>query len=203
MKDYKSLLASFVEVVTFVLASFGGFLKNISPPDQVGASYPVGIMSFLLLIVLLAISAVARNVPKRVSSKRWIAAGGFFFLVALVAAFFYPYLLSAHTYPHQTELGQRHISASDRYLTPDAHQFKLANPNATVEDLTQNLPDGDVWTREGIERTSLLLLATYTTLVLAIAAAIFCLLEANLRVEGEERVSAEKDSAAAATQKSI
>jgi hypothetical protein len=202
MKDYKSLLTSFVEVVTFLLASFGGFLKNIAPPDQVGASYPVGIMSFLLLIVLLAISAMARNVPKQTSANRWMAAGSVFFFVALPVAFLYPYLLSAHTYPHQTELSQRRISGSDIHLTADARQYKLANPNATVEDLAQNLPDGDIWTREGIERTSLLLLATYVTLVLALAGAIFCLLEANLRGQGGEKVPAEKASATVETQKS-
>jgi hypothetical protein len=192
MKDYKSLLTSLVEVVTFLLAAFGGFLKNIAPPDQVGASYPVGIMSFLLLIVLLAVSAMAKNAPKQTNAKRWIAVGGVFFVVALVFGFLYPHFLSAHTYPVQTELSQRHISSWDTYLTADARQYLLANPNAMVDDLSQNLPDGDIWTHEGIERASFLLLASYITLVLALAGAIFCLLEANLRGQPEQSAPAEK-----------
>jgi hypothetical protein len=185
MKEYKKLLASFVEVVTFLFASFGGFLKNIAPPDQVGASYPVGIMAFLMLVILLAISAIGRNAPTQTGRKKWITAGIMLFFLALPASFLYPYLLSHHTYPHQLELSKRQISASDEYLTPDARQYKAANPEATAEDLSQNLPDGDVWTRHGVERTEIQLLAAYACLVLTLSGAIFCLLEANIRAESE------------------
>lgn len=185
-KDYKKLLTSFVEVVTFLFASFGGFLKKIAPPDQVGASLPVGITAFLLLIILLAISAIGGNAPTQSARKKWIIAGIVFFFLALPASFIYPYLLNHYTYPHQTELSKRQISASDGDLTADARQFKAAYPEATAEDLTQNFPDGDVWTQKGIERTELQLLAAYAFLVLALSAAIFCLLEANVRDESKE-----------------
>jgi hypothetical protein len=191
MKDYKTLLISLVEVVTFLLASFGGFLKNIAPPDQVGANYSVGIMSFLLLIVLLVISAVARNLPDQSTSKRWLGAGSVLFCISVCAGLLYPYLLSNYTYPHQTELSHRQIGAPDKYLTSDARQYKAANPSAGVDDLLQNLPDGDVWSSDGIERTSLLLLISYMALVLALAGAIFCLLEANLRARGKQEGPAE------------
>jgi hypothetical protein len=189
MKDFKVLLISFIEVITFLLTSFGGFLRNISPPDQVGASYPTGILSFLLLIVLMGISAVARN-RRRVSTTHWMTAGGVLFLVALGSSFFYPYVLSAYTYPHAEQVSQRSVNASDKYLTPDGRQYKLANPGASAEDLVHNLPDGDIWTREGIEQAGLLLTASYVALVLAISGAIFCLLEANLSGRPEQKVSA-------------
>jgi len=79
------------------------------------------------------------------------------------------------------ELSKRQVGASDEYLTSDARQYKLAHPDATAEELTQNLPDDDVWTRAGIDRTELELLAVYAGLLLALAGAIFCLLEANLK----------------------
>jgi len=183
MNDYKKLLTSFVEVVTFLLASFGGFLRKIAPPDQVGASYPVGILSFLMLILLLAIAAMARKTPTRTTAKRWTVAGILFFVLALPPSFLYPYLLSHYTYPRDAELSRRQVGAPEKYLTPDARQYKLVNPGASVEDLSQSLPDGDVWMRPGIERTEFLLLGTYTCLVLTLAGSIFCLLEANIRGE--------------------
>ncbi|PWT90981.1 MAG: hypothetical protein C5B54_06195 [Acidobacteria bacterium] len=180
MKDYKKLLTSFIEVVTFLFASFGGFLKKIAPPDQVGASYPVGIMSFLMLIILLAISAIGRQAATKTAFKRWISAGIVLFILALPACFLYPYMLSHYTYPQQSELVKRRIGASDEYLTPDARQYRAANPNASSEELDRNLPDGDVWAKAGLERTELRLLVAYACLVLSLSGAIFCLLEANI-----------------------
>ena len=181
MRDYKTLLASFIEVVTFLLAAFGGFLKKIAPPDQTGASYAVGIMSFLMLIALLIVSAIARNAAKETAYKNWMTAGIILFTLAVVASFGYPFMLSHYTYPQNADPSSRHISSSDRYLTSDAQRYKHDHPEATAEDLDQNLPDGGIWTRTGIARTELWLLASYASLVLSLAGAIFCLLEANLR----------------------
>jgi hypothetical protein len=181
MKDFKGLLALFIEVVTFLFAAFGGFLKRIAPPDPVGAAYPVGIMSFLMLGILLFISAMSRHKATPAADRKWIIAGVALFLLALPPSFLYPYLLSLRTYPHQSELRDRQISASDEYLTSDARRYKLSNPEATAEDLTHNLPDGDVWSQAGLERTELELLVVYSCLVLTLSGTVFCLLEANIR----------------------
>lgn len=183
MKDYKKLLASFIEVITFLLAAFGGFLKKIAPPDQVGAAYAVGMMSFLMLIVLLTISAIARQASAKLALRRWVGAGVLLFVVALPACFLYPYMLSHYTYPQRTELSKRRISAPDEYLTADARRYRSAQPNATSDDLDRNLPDGDVWTQTGVERTASRLLAAYAWLVLSLSGAVFCLLEANIGVK--------------------
>jgi hypothetical protein len=181
MKDLKSALASFVEIVTFLLAAFGGFLKQIAPPSQVGASFPVGIVSFLMLIILMLFSALGRNTPSDKVRKRWIAAGIVFFLLALPASFIYPNALSKFTYPPDAKLEDKKICASDSYLTDDARAYKTAHPaDATPEGLERNLPKGDVWTPQGITRAQQLLLAAYAILVLTISSAIFCLLEATL-----------------------
>jgi hypothetical protein len=181
MKDYKSALASFIEIVTFLLAAFGGFLKQIAPPSQVGASFPVGIVSFLMLIILMLFSAMGRNAPSDKVRKRWVAAGMVFFLLAVPASFIYPNALSKYTYPPDAKLEDRKICASDTYLTDDARAFKTTNPSdGTAQGLESNLPKGDVWTPQGITRAQQLLLAAYASLVLTISSAIFCLLEATL-----------------------
>jgi hypothetical protein len=181
MRDYKQLLATFIEVVTFLLAAFGGFLKNIAPPDQVGASFPVGVLSFLTLIVLMIVSALGRQSSVKNAGRRWIVAGTILFLIAVPSAFAYRHMAGNFTYPQTIDLVKRKISAPDDYLTADARQYKLANPNATPEDLAHNFPEGDVWTREGINHSESMLLLAYVCLVLSIAASIFCLLEANMR----------------------
>lgn len=178
MKDYKRILTSFIEVVVFLLASFGGFLKKIAPPTEAGASYPVGIMSFLVLITLMIVSIMGRHWPPKIASRRWTIAGIVLVLLAVPASFVYPYALSHFTYPRNADLQSRHINASDRYLTPDARQFKLAHPNSTSEELDRNLPDGGVWTEAGVERSDTWLLAAYLSLVLSLSGAIFCLMEA-------------------------
>lgn len=186
MRDYKQLLATFIEVVTFLLAAFGGFLKNIAPPDQVGASFPVGILSFLSLIVLMIVSALGRQSSAKNARRRWIVAGAILFLIALPSAFAYRHMVSNFTYPQTIDLAKRKIAASDDYLTPDARQYKLATPNATPEDLARNFPEGDVWTRDGVDHSESMLMLAYVCLVLSIAASIFCLLEANMRADGNK-----------------
>lgn len=181
MKDLKTLLTSFVEVVTFLLAAFGGFLKKIAPPDQTGASYAVGVMSFLVLIALMIISAIARNGQKEKACKNWMKAGIILFVIAVVSSLTYPFFLSQYTFPLQSVVSSRRVNGSDSYLTPDAQRYKHDHPDATAEELIQNLPDDDIWTRAGIMRSQLWLLLAYATLVLSLAGAIFCLLEANLR----------------------
>ena len=113
MRDYKQLLATFIEVVTFLLAAFGGFLKNIAPPDQVGASFPVGILSFLTLIVLMIVSALGRQSSAKNTGRRWILAGAILFLIALPSAFVYRHTASNFTYPQTIDLAKRKINASD------------------------------------------------------------------------------------------
>jgi hypothetical protein len=193
MRDYKQLLATFIEVVTFLLAAFGGFLKNIAPPDQVGASFPVGILSFLTLIVLMIVSALGRRSSAKNAGRVWIVAGAILFLIALPSAFAYRHLASNFTYPQTIDLAKRKISASDDYLTADARQFKLANPNAAPEEVAHNFPEGAVWTREGINHSESMLLLAYVCLVLSIAAAIFCLLEANMRTDGNTSEASRSD----------
>ena len=119
--------------------------------------------------------------PQRQSRRRAATSGIVFFAVAVTASFTYPHLLGRYTYPQRSDLSSRHISASETYLTSDAQQYKRDHPDAGAEELNQNLPDGDIWTRTGIERAELWLLAAYACLVLSLSGAIFSLLEANLR----------------------
>ena len=180
MDRYKKLLASFIEVVTFLLAAFSGFLKNVAPPDATGASYDVGILSFLLLIVLLTISAMSR-LARRPMGRKWLVAGVVCFVLALPAAYGYPKILRAHTYAPKFDAKTRHVKASSEYLTKPAKQFADEHPTeSSAADLEQNFAYDDIWTKEGLELAEQKLLLGYAWLVLALCTAIFCLVEANV-----------------------
>jgi hypothetical protein len=184
MKDFKETLTTFIQVVTFLFAAFGGFLKKIAPPDQVGASFPVGVLSFLTLIVLMIITSLGQEKASGKSYRPWLIAGTILFLIACPTAFLYPRLLGSYTYPQASPLQERKINASDAYLSSHARLYKSTHPEVTVEGLSRNLPDGDVWTETGIQDAEQRLLLCYACLVLSLSGAIFCLLEANKRREG-------------------
>jgi hypothetical protein len=181
MRDYKKFLTSSIQVVTFLFCSFSGFLKRIAPPDQTGVSYAVGILSFLVLVVLLIVSAVGRQGSAGTYRIWWIVAGVIFFVSALPAVFFYPRTLTLYTYLPFDRPDIRHIAASEEYFTPSVKTYISEHPGeASPAQLERNFNYDDIWTSEGIARSERMLLAMYAWLVLTLASAIFCLLEANL-----------------------
>jgi hypothetical protein len=182
MKSYTKLLTILVQITIFVLGAFDSFLTRVAPPSEVGAFYPIGIMSFLMLILLLIVSVLSDREAGGTAWRFWLFAGIVFFLLAVPAAIVYPALLGCYTYPSNTALQDRKVKASDEFLTPEAAEFKrTSNPKPSDTDLEQSLPDGKVWTPAGQRRARLLLLAGYAWLVLSLSGAIFCLLEARLR----------------------
>jgi hypothetical protein len=180
MKDYKGVLVWAVEVVTFITAAFSGFLTRIAPPDQTGASYAVGIVSFLLLITLLIVSALGRQTT-RARNNLWIIAGGCCLAMAIPAAFLYSGQLDRYTYWYPPEKPvARHVQASADDLTELARDYVLRNPNdSSAAQLELNLPSDEIWNKKAVARTSRKLLLTYVWLTMSLATAVFCLIEAN------------------------
>lgn len=175
------LLAKFIQIVVFLFAAFGGFLNEVAPPTQTNPKMAVGLGSFLVLIVLLIISAVARNVPAAKSNKKWIVAGCVFFVLAGVSGLLYPWTLSKLTYyyppPPDAAVAWR---VSGLELTQTAKDFIEREPgNYGPAQLEQNLRYEDIWTERSLAKAKLLLLSNYLCLVLSISTSIFCLLEAN------------------------
>jgi hypothetical protein len=185
MKDYKNLLASFAEVVVFLFASFGGFLTKIAPPDETNPSYYVGIVSFLVLIILLIVSAVSRRAPGARHRWAWLSAGVACFILAVPSAFFYPSMLHKYTYPFPFgKPTETRVNGSESGLTEVAKEWIRENPRESIPAvLVRKFPPGQVWTQESIEHARTILLVSYGSLVLSLATAIFCLVEANTNGE--------------------
>jgi len=178
--SYKRVLISFVQVVLFLFLAFGGFLKKIAPPDET-KTYYVGILSFLVLIALLIVSAIARRAPGPKNRRAWTIAGAVCFASAIPCALLYPQTLAKYTYGYPPENPtQVRVKGSDGDLTEDAKEWAKENPrDSTPGLLARKLPQDDVWTLESIQHAKTMLLVAYASLVLTLATAIFCLLEAN------------------------
>jgi hypothetical protein len=181
MKDYKNLLASFVQVVVFLFAAFGGFLKNIAPPDETNPSYYVGIVSFLVLIILLIVSAISRRAPGAKHRRAWLSAGIVCFVLAVPSALVYPRMLHKYTYPFPLEKPTEvRVNGSQNGLTEVAKEWVKENPlESSPAVLARKFPPGQVWTQKSIEHARTILVISYSSLVLSLATAIFCLIEAN------------------------
>lgn len=181
LKGYKKNLVSFVQVVLFLFLAFGGFLKKIAPPDETNFSYHVGIVSFLVLITLLVVSAVARRKPGPKHRRAWMSVGIVFFALAVLSSFLYPGVLDKYTYPYPPEAPTEvRVKGLDNDLTEAAREWVKDHPlESRPGVLARKLPKDEVWTRESVEHAKMVLLFSYASLVLSLATAIFCLIEAN------------------------
>jgi hypothetical protein len=181
MKDYKNILASFIEVVVFLFASFGGFLSKIAPPDEASPSYYVGIVSFLVLAILLIVSGVSRRAPGQRHRWAWMSAGIVCLVLAVPSALIYPRMLRKYTYPFPLERPTEvRVNGSAGGLTEVAKEWVKENPlESSPAVLARKFPLGQVWTQESIEHARMILLVSYGALVLSLATAIFCLVEAD------------------------
>jgi len=178
----KKPLVSFIEIVVFLFAAFSGFLTKIAPPEQTNASYAVGIGSFFVLIVLLLVSAIAKDAPAEKYRKGWVKAGIICFIIAIPVGLAYPWILGKLTYPYPPPPDAPvaiHVNGWEP--TETAQKFIRDNPGkSSPGQLELNLPYEDIWISSSLSKAKIILLLSYTALILSIATAIFCLLEANL-----------------------
>ena len=180
----KTVLARAIEVVAFLFAAFGHALVNIAPPEEGDTTFAVGIGSLLALCVLLFISAVSKNLPRRKFKRRWLLAAGVFFAVTLTSVFFYFSNLNTYTfrYPPET-LVDVHIGGGEAF-TPLAQDRRTMIPNEPVASLVSAFGGVEyrerVWTDESLRDARMILTVNYVLLVLSLAATIFCLTEGIL-----------------------
>jgi|GEM_PF-2337523 len=179
----KKRLVVFVQVVVFLFAAFGGFLTDIAPPAQTNPKFAVGLSSFLVLILLLIISAVAGGAAAGKLYKKWLVAGIALFVLALVAGFLYPWVLGklTYVYPPLPEPPEAWRVQGLKYTKQAEDLMKQPPGNWTPGRLELELPYEDIWTADSVGNAKALLLLNYVALVMSIAGAIFCLLEANLK----------------------
>lgn len=182
MRNYRALLTSFIQVVTFLFTCFSGFLRHIAPPDQTGAGYPIGILSFLALLVLLFVSALARGAPGSKYRRAWILAGACALVLAIPPAFLYPRAIEMYTWSYPPEKPVQRIRGLDSDFSPLVKTYLREHPgeSSDPQNLARKVENlSDLWTPESLVNARTRLMVLYAWLVLSLAAAVFCLLEGN------------------------
>ena len=179
----KAILVRGVGVVTYLMTAFGGFFTRIAPPDTTGAAYSVGIVSMLLLAVLLGVSAFGSDKDAR-HRGRWIRVGIAALVLTLPLAFVYHDLLDRFSYWYPPEApSERHLNAGRDTLLPKAQEWARLHPTqASPAELERNLPIDAIWDPGALASASRALEISYACLVVVLATAIFCLVEANVPV---------------------
>jgi hypothetical protein len=180
----REIVGKAVEVVTFVLAGFSGFLDKLAPPDETGASFSVGVASFTVLIVFLFVLALTQGKLRRAHRKYWYAAAASLSVVFLVAAFIYQDTRSKYTFLWPPNEDPKQLYVAGDSLTPLGQQAKSKDPSLTPAKLVSGFGGIDeresVWTADSIRRVGRKLSLQYVITVLSVAAAIFCLTEGVL-----------------------
>jgi hypothetical protein len=181
------VLGNAIKVVGFLLAAFSGFLKTIAPPDETGTPLPVGVVSFLCLIIFLGISAANW---KSIRRGHWLAASVLFGASFLGSSLLYQGAFSRLTfvwYPtHKV-----YVAGGDDHLTEKARDARAKNPSLSSADLVSGFGGIDeatgvdrrtrVWDESGIQSAARYLTCVYITMVVTLASAVFCVTEGALK----------------------
>jgi hypothetical protein len=179
----KDLLAKAIAVITFLFAAFSGFLTNIAPPEDTESSFAVGLSSFAALAIYLVLTAISKNQQRTKHKAIWLSVAMASLAISLVAAFVYKSNLDELTFgfPPETQTS-RYVRGTE--FTPDADQYRTANPQKTVSEIVADhggIPSKElVWTPDSIGNAKLKLTMIYVLLVLSIATTVFSLSEGLL-----------------------
>jgi vacuolar-type H+-ATPase subunit I/STV1 len=179
MAEFKKVLSPLVGTIALLLGLFGGVLTRIAPPDTTGLAIAVGIVSFLLLLFLLLMSALSQQVSSAKSMRIWLFTGIMLTLLSVPAIFVYPTVLDRYTYVPVGNANARKVHASDEFLTPDAKSYVQANPgDASPARLARNFESDEmIWQKQGLEIAQQRLLVCYAWLVISLCSAIFCFVQ--------------------------
>jgi hypothetical protein len=187
-KDY---LAKAFEIVTIILAGFSGYLKGIAPPDETGASFWVGVVSFATLLIFLVVLTLARGKLRSEQKKYWLGAALILFVLFIRFAFAYQTdrELLTFLWPPNEDPKSLYVGGGTS-LTSKAQAAKDRDPSLTSAQLVAGFGGIDkdlgvdrrsaVWPPEAIQSARKKLSVDYLVLVLSIATAIFCLTEGIL-----------------------
>jgi hypothetical protein len=179
----KPILVRSVEIVSFLFVTFGGFLAGIAPPGEADARFAVGMASFLTLVALLVISALARRRPTRVQRRRWLMSSIILVVLATASAITYKQWSAERLFsypPESTTVSQ--IAGTS--LTDTAKNYLKLHPNLNNAQLLARFGGIQnkhlVWNQQSINNSALQLIATYVIFVVTLASSIFALIEGRL-----------------------
>jgi predicted PurR-regulated permease PerM len=176
----RNIIVKGIEIVGVLFAAFGGFLTGIAPPQAADAKFAVGISSFLALIILFIVVALA----KRRYRKVWIITGVSLFVIVIGSAYYYKSVYNELTFEYPPGNSKvEHIAGTEK--TPEAQRYVSEHTGLSNAQLLAKFGGlqnkAKVWPDNSLNSARRKLVSSYVILVLAIAGAIFALTEGALR----------------------
>jgi hypothetical protein len=182
----RPILARTIEAVTFIFAAFSGFLKSIAPPEETNSRFAVGTASFLVLCILLLVSATRSQRQRKSIRRVWIGLGISLTIVFAFAVIAYKHNLDNLTFGYPPE-NPSSVYVKGTEYTPLAEGLRAKNrlgPSQMVAEFG-GLPNRQlVWSEASIERSSTILLANYLVLVTSVSGAVFSFVEFKMKDPG-------------------
>jgi hypothetical protein len=174
----RQVLVRAVEVVAFLLAAFGGFLKGIAPPEEATAGFSIGTASFLMLCVFLLLSTRVRKKSRTAERILWVRIGAVLTVAAFAAGLLYWQNRNRLTFSYPPENPQAEYIAGTQYTSMAAALAAAELSSSQIVARFGGLPNRHlVWSPDSIARASMILVVNYLLFVLSIAGAVFSLAE--------------------------
>jgi hypothetical protein len=179
--DTKEILATAVEVISFLFVAFSGFLTKIAPPEA-DATFAIGISSFFALIVLLFAKALSKKLPRQKYIFAWCIAALACFVAAVSSGFAYKGYTDRLTFAFPPgSIKAEYIKGTEMTPLARSYQSRTGKTDAEVVAAFEGPANRDkVWFPQSIQRSRQILTANYVVLVLTMAGAIFALTEGVL-----------------------
>jgi hypothetical protein len=175
----RQVLVRATEIVVFLFAAFGGFLKGVAPPEDAGKAFSVGIASMLALCVFLLISAQAKRRAGVKARQWWLRGAAALTLAAAAAGMIYAHNLNRLSFPYPPENPDSEYIGGTEY-TPEARTLAIQDHLNSAEIVARFgglLNRQLVWPDSSMEKARMILQLNYLLLVLSLAGAIFSLIE--------------------------
>jgi hypothetical protein len=175
----KDILRYGVELTAFTLSVFGGFLKQIAPPEEAGAAFAVGLASFISLIVLLFVVVISKGKSEKRRRSLWLRVALPLFTIALISAFVYKRNTEQLTFRYPPPNGDRYVAGTQ--LTPEGQRYWDSLQDMSQVVLKFGLVNRSlIWTPESILRARMLLTINYIVVVVSLTGTVFALSEGAL-----------------------
>jgi hypothetical protein len=180
--DTKTLIVRAAALVAVISGLFGGFLLNITPPDNGGnliSEFSQGIYSSILLCLILLLWAYSAYFPNQISPQKWVKFCAILIGIFFVSSIGYFYLFQTFTYLEPLTVTEyfRHIHGNT--LTTAANEWLSNNPNLGKKELLEDYVYNQdaIWQEGSTHVMQSLFFAIYLIVSTSLSAAIVCLAE--------------------------
>ena len=179
MKPLNPILRTSLQTVTFVFAAFGGFLIKVAPPTDALSVFATGLASFACLFALLFVRLAYRKFALGPYRPVWIGVALLLAIVSGVFGFRYADDFQDRTYEYPPERPEMRFTAGTN-LTDTAKPYDTRGLSSAQIVAKVGGPDNaeKVWLADSLKASKQRLRRDYVFFTLALATALFALLEA-------------------------